>query len=293
VSARTAALLSGRVDWADSPSPDTVDRLKAAGMVISTNAIPHIWPYTLSELPGSPFADIRVRQAINLAIDRDGLVQVLHGLAVPAVGNVPPDNPWFGHPTFQVRYDPDAARKLLKEAGYGPDHPLKIKAEISTSGSGQMYPVMMNEFIQENLREVGVDLQLEVFEWEALRTRRRIGAQAEDNKGITMLNNSYSTNDPDYAVLRYVTEDQLPPKGSNWGGIHDPEIERLNKELRSEFDPAKQDALVAQIHQRFVDRADFVWVVHDVGSRALSPKIKGHVHAQSWYADFSPIYLQP
>lgn len=293
VSARTAALLSGRVDWAESPSPDTVEKLTSAGMTISTNAIPHVWPYTLSELDGSPFTDIRVRKAVNLAIDRDGLVKVLNGLAVPAKGMVSPQSPWFGKPTFDVKYDPDEARKLLKEAGYGPDKPLKVKAAISTSGSGQMYPLLMNEFIQENLREVGIEMELEVFEWEALRGRRRVGAQADENKGITILNNSYSTNDPYVAVLRYVTPEEIAPKGSNWGSIRDEEIERLALEIRNEFDPKKQDELVAKIHQRLVDRADLVWIVHDVGSRALSPKIKGHVHAQSWFVDFSPISIEP
>jgi peptide/nickel transport system substrate-binding protein len=292
VSARTAALLSGRVDWVESPSPDTVEKLKAAGMIVSTNAMPHVWPYTLSELPDSPLADIRVRKAINLAIDREGLVKVLNGLAIPAVGNVSPESPWFGHPTFKVRYDPEEAKKLLKEAGYGPDKPLKIKAAISTSGSGQMYPLIMNEFIQENLRDVGVELQLEVFEWEALRERRRIGAQAPQNKGITILNNSYSTNDPIVAILRYLTPEEIPPKGSNWGSVRDEEIEDLAKQVRNEFDLKKQDTLLARIHQRHVDMANFVWVVHDVGSRALSPKVKGHVHAQSWYVDFSPISMQ-
>ena len=293
VSTRTAALLSGRVDWIESPSPDTVAKLKAAGMIISINALPHVWPYTLSELPDSPFADIRVRKAINYAIDREGLVNVLNGLAVPAVGNVTPDSPWFGTPSFKVKYDPDEARRLLTEAGYGPNNPLKLKAAISTSGSGQMYPLIMNEFIQENLRDVGVKLELEVFEWEALRGRRRAGAQTEENKGITILNNSYSTNDPYVAVLRYLTPEEIPPKGSNWGSIRDDEIERLAKELRSEFDPVKQDELVAKIHTRHVDMANFIWVVHDVGSRALSPKVKGHVHAKSWFVDFSPISMQP
>lgn len=292
VSARTAALLSGRVDWAESPSPDTVERFKTAGITISTNAIPHMWPYTISHLPDSPFADIRVRQALNLAIDREGLVEVLNGLAVPSVGNVTPDSPWFGNPSFKVRYDPEEAKKLLAEAGYGPVKPLRVKAAISTSGSGQMYPLIMNEFIQENFREIGVELDLEVFEWEALRGRRRIGAQGAENKGITMLNNSWNSMDPYAAVLRFLGPDEIPPAGTNWGNISDPEIEALVKEIRTEFDPAKQDALLAKIHTRHVDQANFIWVVHDVGSRALSQKVKGHVHARSWFVDFSPIYME-
>ena len=101
VSTRTAALLSGRVDWIEAPAPDSLDKLRAGGCKIETNAIPHMWPYTLSMLPGAPTADIRVRKAMNLAIDRDAIVKVLNGLAVPAVGCVPTDHPWFGTPELQ------------------------------------------------------------------------------------------------------------------------------------------------------------------------------------------------
>jgi ABC-type transport system substrate-binding protein len=292
VSARTAALLAGRVEWAESPSPDTVPRLRQAGITVSTNAIPHMWPYTLSVLPDSPFHDIRVRQAVNLAIDREGLVRVLNGLAVPSVGNVTPDNAWFGSPGFRIRHDPAEARRLLAEAGYGPNNRLKIKFAISTSGSGQMYPLLMNEFVQENLRQVGVDLELEVFEWEALRGRRRDGAQGASNRGIHAINNSWNSMDPYNALLRFVHPSEIPPAGTNWGNINDPELASLVEQVKAEFDPRKQDALLARIHTRMVDQAYFVWVVHDVGSRALSRRVQGHVHAKSWYVDFSPVYLR-
>jgi peptide/nickel transport system substrate-binding protein len=146
--------LSGAVDWAELPAPDTVPKLKQAGFTVATNTIPHFWPYTFSLLPDSPFRDIRVRKALNLAVDRDGLVQLLNGLAVPSVANVTPKHPWFGNPSFAIKFDPVEARKLLKEAGYDDSHRLKFKVAISTSGSGQMYPLIMNEFIQQNLADV-------------------------------------------------------------------------------------------------------------------------------------------
>ncbi len=292
-SARTAALLSGRVDWIETPSPETVQTLEGRGFTVSTSAIPHIWPYHLSHLPDSPFSDVRVRRALNLAIDRDGLVELLHGLAVPAVGTVPPESPWFGQPTFKITYDPERAKALLAEAGYGPGNPLKVTAAISTSGSGQMFPMLMNEFIQENLRDIGVELNLEVFEWEALRSKRRVGAQAPENEGVTLLNASYSTQDPYTGILRYLTAAEIAPKGSNWGSTRDEEIEALVEELRAEFDVAKQDPIVAKIHARHVDQANFIWVVHDGGARALSAKVRGHVHAQSWFVDFSLITVEP
>lgn len=292
-SARTAALLSGRVDWIETPSPETVETLKNGGFEVSTNAIPHVWPYHLSHLPESPFADVRVRQALNLAIDRKGLVELLNGLAVPAVGTIPPESAWFGEPEFRISYDPERAKALLAEAGYGPDEPLRVTAAISTAGSGQMFPLMMNEFIQENFRDIGVEMRLEVFEWEALRSKRRLGAQDLENQGIVMLNASYSTQDPYTGILRYLTEDEVAPRGSNWGSTRDPQIEALVEELRGEFDVSKQDDLVAKIHARHVDQANFIWVVHDGGSRAFSEKVDGHVHAQSWFVDFSPISIKP
>ena len=70
-SSRVAALLAGTVDWIEAPAPDSVPKLKSAGMQIVTNVYPHIWPYQLSYIGDSPMKDIRVRKALNLG-DRDG-----------------------------------------------------------------------------------------------------------------------------------------------------------------------------------------------------------------------------
>jgi len=55
------------------------------------------------------------------------------------------------------------------------------------------------------------------------------------------------------------------------------------------FDPAKQDALVAQAHALIVDDAALVWVVHDTNPHALSPKVKSFIQAQHWFQDLTTI----
>lgn len=286
---RVAALLSGQVDWVEAPPPDTLDRLRASGMQVVTNKYPHIWPYLLSYEDGSPMRDLRVRKAVNLAIDRDGIVELLGGTAMPAKGMVYPGHPWFGTPSFDIKYDPKAAKALLAEAGYGPQKPLTLVFAISTAGSGQMQPGPMNDFVQQNLAEVGVKVDFQVLEWEALRARRRVGSGAPENRGVIGLNNSWGFWDPDIGLINASWSVMAPPAGYNWGHYSDPEADALCEQAKIAFDPAEQDKILAKLHTRLVDQAMWVWVVHDLNPRALSPKVKGYVEAQSWFQDLTPV----
>lgn len=288
---RVAALLSGQVDWVEAPPPDSVDHLKAAGMQVVTNKYPHIWPYILNFAEGSPMRDIRVRKALNLAIDRDGLVGLLGGLALPAKGMVYPGHPWFGSPSFNLAYDPDQARKLLAEAGYGPSKPLRLTFAISTAGSGQMQPGPMNDLIQQNYAEVGVKLEFQVLEWEALRARRRAGAGAPENRGVDGLNNSWGFWDPDIGLINASWSSMRPPAGFNWGGYSDPVADALCQRAKLAFVPEEQDRILAELHSYLVDQAMWIWVVHDLNPRALGPKVAGYVEAQSWFQDLTPVHV--
>ena len=286
---RVAALLSGQIDWVEAPPPDAIPRLKAQGMQIVTNAYPHIWPYQLSYLEDSPFRDIRVRKAANLAIDREGMVKLLGGLAKPAKGMVTPGHPWFGKPTFDLRYDPKEAKRLLAEAGYGPKNPLKIKVIISPSGSGQMQPLPMNELVKENFRDVGIDMEFDVMDWEALRSRRRLGAWAPENKGRHGINNSWAFWDPDIGLIKTGASFWPVPTGFNWGRYNDPKADELATKAKLAFDPAEQNKVLAELHTYIVDQAMWIWMVHDLNPRAMSPKVKGFVQAQSWVQDLTPV----
>ncbi len=285
---RVSALLNGQIDWAEAPPPDTIAQLKAAGMQVITNAYPHIWPYLYSTLPDSPFRDVRVRQAMNFAIDREGLCALLGQTAVPAKGIVPPGHPWFGKPSIDIGYDPDRARTLLTEAGYSAKNPCKVTFLISTAGSGQMQPLPMNEAIKENLEDVGFAVTLNAMDWESLRARRRAGAAAPENKGAHALNNSLGAADPS-ALIQDCYSQMVPPKGLDWGFFKDAVTDDLCARAQVEFDPAKQTELLAQLHARAVDLSMWCFVVHDLNPRALSPKLKGFVQAQSWFQDLTPV----
>ena len=289
---RVAALLSNQIDFIEAPPPDAIPQIKAAGMQLVTNVYPHIWPYMLNHQPDSPFHDLRLRKAANLAIDRDGLVKLLRGLAMPAKGLVVPSHPWFGKPTFDIRYDPDGARKLMAEAGFGPKNKAKVKFLISSAGSGQMQPLPMNELIRENFEDVGFDVTLETIDWETLRHRRQAGAENPENRGVSGLNYSWTIQDPVFAMIGQTWHGAKHVAGYNWGNYSDPHADELALRPLQEFDLTEQNKKLADLHTYLVDQAMWIFVVHDMNPRALSSRVKGFVSAQNWYQDLAPVDLK-
>ncbi|MGE8678263.1 MAG: ABC transporter substrate-binding protein [Achromobacter marplatensis] len=288
---RTAALMSGQVDWIEAPAPDAFDAIKARGFVIYSNEQPHVWPWQLSFKEGSPWLDQRVRQAANLCVNRGELKQLLGGMMAEPKGTVPPGHPWWGNPKFDIRYDPDAARKLMAEAGYSKAKPVKVKVQTSASGSGQMQPLPMNEFVQQNLKDCYFDVSFDVVEWNTLFTNWRKGAKDPSANGSDAINVSFAAMDPFFAIVRFVSTKTFPPTSNNWGYFGNAEIDGLIKDARTTFTPTERDAALAKLHARVVEEAPFVWIAHDVGPRAMSPKVKGVVQPKSWFIDIATMSM--
>src|ERR1700684_741629 len=195
---RLAALRSGQVDWIEAPPPDGIPSLKAAGFTVVTNSYPHDWPWMFNiGAANSPFRDVKVRQALNYCIDRAGLVTLLNGTAEPSVGWLKPHDAGFGNPANRYAFDPAKGKALLAQAGYTAAKPLSFKVMISNSGSGQMLPLPMNEFLQQNLKEAcGVDVDFDVAEWQVLLTAARATPDSETLHGTMALNISSPSSDP-------------------------------------------------------------------------------------------------
>jgi peptide/nickel transport system substrate-binding protein len=289
---RASALLSGQVDFIEAPPPDFIPRLRAQKFVITSNVYPHIWPYFMSFKEDSPWRDLRVRKAVNLAIDREGIVKLLGGFAASAAGAVDKSSPWFGSPKFQIKHDPEGARKLLAEAGYTKEKPLTLKVLVSPSGSGQMLPRPMNEYIQQNLKNVGINLELITADWEKLRDCRRAGAGSPVCQGAHGINNSSATNDPFSAFKRIYSSGAVPPNGFNYMFYQDAALDQMIEKAHNTFDERARDEWLARIHSYIVDQAVDVWVVHDTGPRAMSPRVKGWVQVKHWFQDLAPVYVQ-
>ena len=290
--ARTAALLSGQVDWIEAPSPDAMASITQRGHKIYFNQQPHVWPWQLSFAEGSPWLDKRVRQAANLCVDRTGLLKLLGGMMGVPQGTVPPGHPWWGNPKFEIKYDVAAATKLMADAGHTPAKPLKVKVQISASGSGQMQPLPMNEFVQQSLKQCGFDVQFDVIEWNTLFTNWRKGVKDPSANGANAINVSYAAMDPFFAMVRFTSTKTYPPVSNNWGYFGNAEFDKLIADARTTFDDKGRDAALAKLHARIVEEAPFVWIAHDVGPRAMASKVKGVVQPRSWFIDIATMSIE-
>src|SRR6202048_1405715 len=281
---RAAALIAGQVDLIEAPSPDTIPRLKSAGMNVITLPYPHNWTYQLNFQKG-PFKDVRVRKAANYAINRAEMVEMLGGVAMEGYGVFTPSQAFYGKP-IRYEYDPKKATALLKEANCSP---CSVTIGISTSGSGQMQPLPMNELAKAQLEAAGFKVKFEVMDWNTLLATFWGGW--EKNPNVDAINVSLSVLDPVSGFLKHFSTSNRGPVGLNWGWYENKEFDALNDKVQATFDEAERTKILQRMHELVVEDAGRVFIVHDLNPRALSPKLKGFVQAQSWFQDMTPILV--
>lgn len=281
---RAAALLAGQVDFIEAPSPDTIPMLQAQGMQIVTAPYPHNWTYQPNFVEG-PFADIRVRRAASHAMNRAEMVAMLGGVAIEGYGAMTPTSPFFGEPEV-YEFDPEKARALLEEAGC---LPCEVTIAISTSGSGQMQPLPMNELVAAQLEAVGFRVTFDVMDWNKLIEVSLAGRPSFPE--YHAINVSRALQEPFSAMFRFMMESQFGPAGGNWGHYQSDEADELIRQVYLTFDEDERNALITQVHELMVRDAVKIFITHDLNPRALSPRLEGFVQAQSWFQDLTPIVV--
>jgi ABC-type transport system substrate-binding protein len=163
---------------------------------------------------------------------------------------------------------------------------------ISNSGSGQMLPLPMNEFLQQNLKEAcGVTVEFDVIEWQVLLTAARATPDSPSLQGAMALNISSPSSDVG-VMARYFSSANFSPKGFNFEQWKDDEFDDALKTIGEATDPKAISAAYRKAHERLVDNPPWLYIVHDLNPRAMSPKVRGFVSPQSWFVDLTLVSVQ-
>ncbi|GAA1507647.1 ABC transporter substrate-binding protein [Nocardioides humi] len=280
--ARTAALRSGEVNWIEVPPPDDVPSLDGEGYQVLTNSYDHAWPWVLNTTK-PPFDDVKVRQALNWAIDRDAMVEnILHDTAEPALGTTPHANAAYRPEDDLYGYDVDKAKQLLAEAGY-PDG-FTMTLSYPTSGSGNMIPGPMNTALQADLAKVGIKVELKPIEWAAMLTDYFVGRIPDDANAINI---SLSFQQEGFWSMWFASDSTI-----NAGKYANPEVDKLLAQAKTVLDDDARSGIYAEAAQIITEEAAWLNVVNDRNPRVLAENVKGFVQPQSWFADLTSITVE-
>ncbi len=255
---RVAELLSGGIDMMVEVPPDSVGEF--AGVpeyVVHEQAGPHLWFLILNAKEG-PFADKRVRQAVNYAINKKAIVDsVLQGTAEIASGPTPPAFAWAYNETLQpYPYDPDKARALLAEAGVDG---AELTFYVTEGGSGMLDPVPMGAAIQADLADVGLDVKIETYEWNTFLGLVNPGLEGKAD----MAEMAWMTNDPDTLPYLALRTEAWPDKGGfNSGYYSNPDVDALLDAARQATDQAERARLYKDMQEIVFEDAPWAFIAN-------------------------------
>ncbi|RME64941.1 MAG: ABC transporter substrate-binding protein [Caldilineae bacterium] len=217
----------------------------------------------------APFDDVRVRQAMNYAVNKDEMNEFLYkNAAVTAATGMPPILMGYPKDLQPYPYDPDKAKSLLADAGYPDGFEFTLLAYDNPRGYNPIGGKMAVA-IQEYLAAVGVKINIKTLEWGAFLDARR---QA-DNHDMGMVGWSGDNGDPDNFLYELFSSDTIPV--GNTSHYSNPELDDILRKARTITDVAERAKLYEQAATIIHDDAPWIFVNHTLHVRATRANVDG------------------
>lgn len=197
-----------------------------------------------------PFDDLKFRQALNHAVDKDLIAsEVLSDLVVSAYGILPPGFPAYNSAIQGLRYDPELAKQLLADSPY-PDADTRPRIVVTVPGSGGTIGLDLEVVIEMWRQVLGVEVEIQQVEWATYLQ----DLNNEKFQAFAGLGWQADYPDPqDFLDILFHSESSV-----NHGGYFNPEVDRILEEARVEQDGTRRVDLYRQAEVIIVD--DAAWV---------------------------------
>lgn len=194
-----------------------------------------------------PFDDVRVRQAIAYAVDKESIIKgVYNDVGKPAHSSITPTMVGYSPNVKGLDYNLEKAKQLLAEAGYANG----LKATIYLNDNKARISVA--EVLQQQLKQIGIDLQVKVLEFGAY-----IDAASKGETDLFISGWGNATGDADYNQYNlFHTKSQGAP--GNHSFYSNPEVDKLIEDGRKEKDPAKRTQIYEQAQQIEMNEAALI-----------------------------------
>ncbi|HVK84193.1 MAG TPA: ABC transporter substrate-binding protein [Kofleriaceae bacterium] len=259
---RLVELESGSVDLATGILPDEQPFVE-----LHPDLVLHATPgndvsYLALNTQHAPFDDVRVRRAVNYAINKEPIVKLAYqGRAIAADGPLPPTQWAYHQPRTRYPYDPAAAKELLAQAAAdGAFDPTKVYklAALSTPRPYLAQPERVARFLQAALAQVGIRTELELLPYR--EHNARVSAGLHD---LAIFGWVGDNGDPDnFLYVLFHSDNASPPAPQNIAFYRRAEVDVLLSEAQAASDEPTRARLYARVLDAIADDAPWVPLAH-------------------------------
>ncbi|HSR02443.1 MAG TPA: peptide-binding protein, partial [Methylophilaceae bacterium] len=236
------------------------------------------YTYLGFNLKHKPFDDIRVRKAINYAIDKQEIIDGVYlGLGINIASPYKPGTRWSNPNLRPTPYNPSKARSLLKEAGFTDNDNDGI---LERDGKPFSFEIITNQnkereksavIIQRRLKEVGIEVKIRAIEWASFISRF-INTGDFD---VVILGWGLSLDPDQYNIWH---SSQQAPGQFNFVGYSNPKVDKLLEQGRVEFDPEKRMKIYHEFAEQLLEDSPIVYLSAGYGLTAMHKRVQGIVN---------------
>lgn len=268
--ARMAKLQAGECQVAPYPSPADIAKLQADPNLQVLEQEGLNVGYVSMNVTKKPFDDVRVRQAMNMAIDKDAIIKaVFQGAGKPAVNPIPPTIWSYDKDIKPYPFDPAKAKALLAEAGYAKGFTtdlwyMPVQRPYNPDAK------KIAELIQADLAKLGITAELKSYEWGEYRKRLQAGEHQMGQLGWTGDNG-----DPDNFMGVLLSCQSAREGGQNLSKWCNKDFSDLIDQAKKTSDMAKRTELYMKAQAIFHDDAPWIPIAHSVVYMPMSKKVIG------------------
>ena len=274
-SVRAQKLKKGECQITAYPRPADIAPLKAdtslkmpeqAGFNLGYIAY-NVMPVLKDQTAANPLADLRVRQALDMSVNKKQIIEsVYQGAGQLAVNAMPPTQWSYDTTIKDAKYDPEKAKELLKEAGVKPGTEITLWA-MPVQRPYNPNAKLMAEMLQSDWKNIGLNVKIVSYEWGEYLKRAKGGEQQ-----AMLIGWSGDNGDPDNWLGVLFGCDAV--NGNNFSKFCYKPFEDLIKEAKSTADQGKRTELYKQAQHILKDQVPYTPIAHSTVFQPMSAKVQ-------------------
>lgn len=273
---RYAKLQAGQCDLIDFPNATDIEKMKTDPKVQLLSQPGLNIAYVAFNVEKAPFDNVKVRQALNLAVDKKTIIDVVYqGAGVAAKNPLPPTIWGYNDSLPESEYSVEKAKQLLAEAGYpnGFETELWVQPVVRASNPN---PRRMSEIIQADWEKIGVKAKLVTYEWGDYLKRTKAGELTAGTFGW-----SGDNGDPDNFISPLFGTSNVG--NSNYARFSSPKLDAMLEKGLSLTDKAERAKIYEQAQVLLREQAPWINVAHSINFAPVSKRVQDYKQSPFGY----------